>query len=257
MLRIGIICGLVSLIAAPSNLRAQSPVAQSTPGPPPASTTNPSSTSSTPAGSATAPQPSTPPESLRLFGFIPNFRTAILPMPYQPLTTQAKFKIAAQDSFDRGAVGIALVIGGLEQAMNTNRAFGDGFQAYAEYASSAYANAVIRNYMTEAIYPTLLHQDPRYFRRGTGGKWPRIRYAIQQVFWTHNDAGFGQFNYSQVAGTATEIAISKAYIQSGRSVPRAAGLLGVELGVHAGTNILKEFWPAIRSKLHLRPHSEG
>jgi hypothetical protein len=46
---------------------------------------------------------------------------------------------------------------------------------------------MIGNFMTEAIYPTLLHQDPRYFRRGTGSTWSRLGYAMGQIFITHGD----------------------------------------------------------------------
>ena len=34
--------------------------------------------------------------------------------------------------------------------------------------------------MTEVIYPSLLHQDPRYFRRGTGSVWSRVGYAASK-----------------------------------------------------------------------------
>ncbi len=42
-----------------------------------------------------------------------------------------------------------------------------GAAGYGHYFATAYADLVIGDFMTEAIYPTLLHQDPRYFRRGT------------------------------------------------------------------------------------------
>jgi hypothetical protein len=237
MLRVGLIAGLGIFIGAAPLVRAQAPQ-------------NPSQ------GAAPSSPPATPlanpaQESNRMFGVIPNYGTAMFPTPYVPLSPREKFVIASRDSFDRGTAGIAVAAGAVNQALNTNRAFGQGVQGFAEYASSSYADVVIRNFLAEGFFPTLLHEDPRYLRRGTGGKWRRLGYAIGRVLWTRDDCGYEQFNYSEIAGTATEVAISTAYIQSRRTAPRAAELLGAEIGVHAATNVLREFWPGIRSKFHL------
>ena len=53
-----------------------------------------------------------PVESKRLLGIIPNYRTSPSLQNYEPLTIGEKFKIASQDAFDRGTVGLALLFGG-------------------------------------------------------------------------------------------------------------------------------------------------
>jgi hypothetical protein len=188
-------------------------------------------------------------DSKRIFGFIPNFRTSPLPVPYAPLSTAEKFKIATKDSFDRGTVVLGALFGAQGQLTNSNRSFGQGAAGYGRYFATSYADYVIGDYMTEAIYPTLLHQDPRFFRRGTGGKWSRLGYAMGQIFWTHNDSGRTGFNYSEIAGNATAVAISTAYYADNRTTGDAVSKLGVQIGVDMSSNILKEFWPDIRRKL--------
>src|SRR4051794_15849986 len=129
---------------------------------------------------------STPkPESKHVFGIIPNFRTSPTLSTYEPLTTREKFRIASQDSFDRGTVALAAAFAGQSQLSNDNRSFGQGVAGYSKYFAASYSDFVIGNFMTEGIYPTLLHQDPRYFRRGTGSTWARLGYSIGQSFWTH------------------------------------------------------------------------
>jgi len=108
--------------------------------------------------------------------------------------------------------------------------------------------------MTEAIYPSLLHQDPRYFRRGAGSTMFRLGYAVGQIFWTHKDSGGMQFNYSEVVGNSTAVAISTAYYPNGRDVSSAASKLGAQIGVDMGSNILKEFSPDIYRKLTHKHH---
>ena len=189
-----------------------------------------------------------PQESKRIFGIIPNYRTAPTLQNYEPLTPGEKFKIASEDAFDRGTVGLAALFAGEGQLTNSNRSFGQGAAGFGRYFGTAYGDLVIGDYMTEAVFPTLLHQDPRYFRRGTGSKWSRLGYAMGQIFWTHRDSGETQFNYSEVIGNSTAVAISNAYYSDNRTASNAVSNLGVQLGVDMAVNILKEFWPDVDRK---------
>lgn len=116
---------------------------------------------------------------------------------------------------------------------------------------------MIGNFMTEAIYPSILHQDPRYFRRGTGSGWSRLGYAIGQIFWTHTDAGGAAFNFSEIAGNSTAVAISNAYYPDNRTATNAISKLGIQLSVDAASNVLKEFWPDLDRKFSKKHRAES
>jgi len=118
------------------------------------------------------------PESKRILGIIPNYRTSPSLQNYKPLTTGEKFKLASEDAFDRGTVGLAALFGGEAQLTNANRTFGQGAAGFARYFGAAYGDLVVGDYITEAVVPALLHQDPRYFLRGTGSGWSRLGYAM-------------------------------------------------------------------------------
>ena len=186
-----------------------------------------------------APQP----EAKRIFGIVPNFRTSPSLKDYEPLPTAEKFKIAGQDAFDRGTFALAALFAGQSQLTDGTPSFGQGVAGYARYFGTAYADFTIGDYMTEAIFPTLLHQDPRYFRKGVGSGKARLVYAMSQIFWTHKDSGGTQFNYSEVIGNSTAVAISNAYYPDNRTASNAIGKLGIQLAVDMSSNILKEFWP--------------
>ena len=134
--------------------------------------------------------------------------------------------------------------------------FGQGAKGYARYLGTSYADFVIGDMMTEAVYPTMLHQDPRYFRQGTGSKWSRMAGAAGQIFWTHTDSDHSQFNYSEILGNSTAVAISNAYYPDNRTAANAVSKLGVQLAVDMAANILKEFWPDINRRLS-RNHGSG
>jgi hypothetical protein len=197
------------------------------------------------------------PEDKRIFGIIPNYRTSPSLTDYKPLTPQKKFMIATQDSFDRGTVVLAAAFAGEGQLTNASPSFGQGTAGYARYFGTAYADLVIGDYMTEAIYPTILHQDPRYFRRGTGSGWSRFGYAVGQIFWTHADTSRGQFNFSEIVGNSTAVAISNAYYQENRDPASAVSKLGVQIGVDMLANVLKEFWPDLDRRFSRKHHADS
>ena len=191
-----------------------------------------------------------PPETSdkRVLWLIPNYRTSPTLANYKPLTTRQKFKVAKDDTFDRGTIVLAALFAGESQLKNSDPSFGQGAQGYGHYFATSYADLIIGDYMTEAIYPTLFHQDPRYFRRGKGSGMSRLGYAVGQIFSTHNDSGHSQFNYSEIVGNASAVAISTAYYPGGRDVGDAVSKLGVQLGVDMASNVLKEFWPDLHKK---------
>jgi hypothetical protein len=187
-------------------------------------------------------------ESKRIFGIIPNNRTSPSLQNYKPLSARQKFEIAREDSFDRGTVVLAALFAADAQISNDNPSFGQGMKGYARNFGTSYADFVIGNYMSEAIFPTLLHQDPRYFRRRIGSKWSRLGYSMGQIFWTHTDSDQTQFNYSEILGNSTAVAISEAYYPDNRTAANAAQKLGVQIAIDMASNVLKEFWPDVSRK---------
>jgi hypothetical protein len=204
-----------------------------------------------------AKQEEAKPEHKRILGIIPNYRTYPTQNEYKPIDARQKFKIATNDSFDRGTIILAAGFAGQGQLSNSNPSFGQGAAGYARYFGTSYADLVIGDYMTEAIYPILLHQDPRYFRRGTGTGWSRAKYAMGQIFWTRFDSGKYGFNFSEVLGNATSSSIALAYYPDNRTGGQFATKLATQLGLDMAGNLLKEFWPDLSHKFsHKKPSKE-
>jgi hypothetical protein len=190
------------------------------------------------------PDDSTPPR--HILWVIPNFRTTPELPVYTPIRPKEKFRIATQDTFDRGTVALAALFATQEFLSKSEPSFGQGIGGYAHYWATSYADFALGNFMTEGVYPTLLHQDPRYFRRGRGTRLARLGYAAGSIFWTRTDSGGHAFNFSEVGGNATAVAISMAYLPNQRTAGEAVTSLSTQLGVDMAANILKEFWPAGR-----------
>ena len=130
-----------------------------------------------------------PPPDKRVFGVLPNYRTANETAVYMPITAKQKFTIASKDSFDYPLLGLAAFIAAYGQLDNAHPEFGQGWAGYGRRVGTSYADQAIGNMMTEGIFPSLLHEDPRYFRRGHGSVWSRTVYAASRVLITRTDSG--------------------------------------------------------------------
>ena len=129
-----------------------------------------------------------------------------------------------------------------EQWQNTFPGYGKGAQGYAKRYGAAYADEALSRMIGSAILPSLLHQDPRYFYRGSGSKKARALYAISQAVICRGDNGKMQPNYSYVLGSFAAGGISNLYHPAG---DRGAGLtIGngfLNVGAHAIDNLAREF----------------
>lgn len=189
-----------------------------------------------------------------LLVIFPNHNVAACLSPYVPIGAKEKFKIAAADAFDPGGIGVAAASAGLAQSVNSNRTFGQEASGYGRYVGAAYANHVIGDFLSEGLYPALLHQDPRYFRKGSGSSaGARLGYAVSRVFRTQTDAGDTAFNYSRMLGASSTVAISSLYYAHHRDAANAAAGFGVRIGGAMAANILKEFWPDFLQKFRHSP----
>lgn len=197
---------------------------------------------------STNPLDQEPPGGKRVFGVLPNYRTASADMEGHTITTKQKLTIAAKDSFDYPLVILAGMFAGLDQLTDSDPSFGQGVKGYAHRLGAWYLDESIGNMMTEGIFPSMLHQDPRYFRKGSGSIKSRIGYAASRVMITDSDRGQRQFNYSEWVGNAVGVAISQAYHPDNRTAGDATVLLLEQVGTDAVSQVLKEFWPDIKRK---------
>jgi len=192
------------------------------------------------------------PKNDRIFGVLPNYRTMENPkISMAPLSTKGKFKLAAEDSFDPYAYVIAGAFAGFGQTKDDPKAWGDeSWGPFTKRYAASFADQTSENIMTEAVVPSLLREDPRYFRLGTGGFFKRSAYALSRIWVTRTDAGGRTFNFSEVFGAGASAAISNIYYpQEDRTLSKNLSRWEVMVGEDTFFNLLKEFWPDIRLKI--------
>ena len=190
------------------------------------------------------------PSKNHILWIIPNYRSDENPGEIKALTPEEKMKISLDDSFDPSAFLVAGIFAGMSMAEKQYSSFGTGAQGFGKYYGGAFADQAIGNIMTEGLFPVALHQDPRYFVKGTGGFWRRTGYAISREFITRGDDGRNHFTTSELAGNAVAAGISNLYYPAAdRSFENTADKWGQQIALDTFFNVTKEFWPDVRYRL--------
>jgi len=180
-------------------------------------------------------------EHQRVLGVIPNFYVSYIP-DAAPLNAKQKFELAWKTSIDPVKFGIIAGVAGLEQKVGTPKGWGHDGAGYGQRFGSLYADDEISTFLGDFLLPSLLHQDPRYFYKGTGSTKARLLYALANAVICKGDNKKWQFNYSYIIGDLAASGISNVYYPP---PSRGAGLTfenaGIGIGATAVANVFQEF----------------
>ena len=106
-------------------------------------------------------------------------------------------------------------------------------RGYGDRLGTGLADGVTEGLIGNAVLPSLLHQDPRYFYQGSGTKKSRALHAIFAAFICKGDNGETQPNYSTWGGSLISSSISLAYYPSSeRNAQHVFRNFGIGMGLH-------------------------
>jgi hypothetical protein len=194
----------------------------------------------------------------RILKLIPDYQTVENGSgPVAPLTAREKWRLGFKEAADPFNVGNAALAAAFSQWGNETPRYGQGWDNYGRRFGAALADFGTQSIMSAAVFATLLHQDPRYFRKGPGsGILPRVLYSTSRLFVCRNDAGRPAFNASNFLGMGAGIAASNIYYpDTNRTAEVMAGRIETSLLGGVTGNLLSEFWPDIQRKFfHRKRH---
>jgi hypothetical protein len=149
-------------------------------------------------------------ESQRMLGVIPNFNT-VMSGEAAPIDAKEKFRLffkSSVDPFQFVAAGVDALI---EQGEDSYPEYGQGIEGFSKRYGAAFADGFDGNFWGNAVLPSVLHQDPRYFRLGHGTFKRRLWYSVLSTVRCKGDNGKWEPNYSNVFGNFIGGAISNVY----------------------------------------------
>jgi len=179
-------------------------------------------------------------EHQRVLGFIPNIYVTYEPHP-EPLTTKMKFHLAYKGLTHPTFFAFEALWASVEQAADMTD-YRQGARGYGERFGANLASGTSEALFANAILPSLLHQDPRYFYRGSGTKRSRAWHAIMAPFVCQADNGKSQPNYSQMGGSLISASLSNTYYpDSERGAALVFRNFGTSMGLHVALGLAQEF----------------
>ena len=194
-------------------------------------------------------------EQQRVLGVVPNFYVTYLPNP-APLNVQQKFQLAWKSTFDPVTFLVVGLGAGLEQA-DGRFSFGPGIEGYGKRYGATFANVSIGGFLGDAMFPSLLKQDPRFFYKSSGSVRSRILYALGASLMAKGDNGRWQPNYSNFLGDLASGGLSNLYYppQDRNGVALTFENVGISLGARAADYLMQEFLvPKLTRKAPHFPH---
>ena len=178
-------------------------------------------------------------EQQRVLGFIPNTYVVYDPHP-EPLTARMKFELAYKDLTHPVFFARTAAWAGVEQAAGRTN-FPRNLRGYGDRLGTGLADGVTEGLIGNAVLPSLLHQDPRYFYQGSGTKKSRALHAILAAFICKGDNGTLQPNYSTWGGSLISSSISLAYYPgSDRNAEHVFRIFGIGMGLHVVGGLVQE-----------------
>jgi hypothetical protein len=237
---------VVLLLIVTMGLTCAQPCRAQDAAPPSATDNNPTDQNLAPKRADSSTQPS---GQGRVLGFLPAYGLVEPGQHPPPLTVGKKFQLAGQYLNPYTLVFVAAEAG-INQARNSPKDYGQGVEGFAKRYGAGFADGLSDGLFVTGVYPSLLRQDPRYYRLGDGGFSHRAGYAVTRILVTRQDSGRRAFNFSEVLGSFSSSALATIYYPSSqRDFSNVAERAGIQFGFDAGFNLLKEFYPEIQRKI--------
>jgi hypothetical protein len=206
--------------------------------------------------------------SMRIVSIKPDPTTGIrkpcseLVYPYQqflstnvviPLTWQQKGYLGLHNVSDPANIGTIVGISAITVGINSHTAYGPGIKGFATSAGVSLSQDVTGQLFGTFLIPTLVHQDPRYFRMPQASIQRRIFYSISRTFVSQHDDGSTMPNYSTFATYTIASELANLYVPGihpdGVST---VSRIGIGLATDPANNLLNEFLPDVAKRIHVR-----
>ncbi len=179
--------------------------------------------------------------------FFPN-----LAVNNKPLTVKEKFTLGVTNTVSGFNILGTAAGAGISQARDTYPGYGQGAEGYFKRWGAAMAFSASSNMIGTFAIASMLHEDPRYFVQGSGKFGQSVKYAVSRVVVCRMDDGTTGVNWAGILGPLGAAGVQNTYLpEADRTVGTTFENYAIALGITAGTNALREYWPVIAKRLRL------
>lgn len=170
------------------------------------------------------------------------------------LDVSGKLRYHVNRTFSPGALATTGVKAGYSQWTDSPTEWGQGGAGYGKRVGSSIASSAVRAGLAFGL-DSALHQDPRYYRSGSTGVWPRAKHALRATILTRTDSGGETFSTWRIGSAYGAAFISEQWYPDRYHTVRHGFVSGsTRLGFDVIKNVIAEFWPDMKKKIpRLKP----
>ena len=186
----------------------------------------------------------------KVMGILPMYTVVDDASTARALSVSEKFRLFYRQTYDPFQFASVAITAGISQAEDDLSGYGQGMQGYGKRYGATLADNSLGAFFGNFLLPSLLHEDPRYFRMGSGGFMHRLLHAAGSQLIAHRDNGTIGPAYGNIMGNFIGCGIGNLYYPS---TDRGVGTT-FERGAQVTANAmigatLQEFWPDIHNKI--------
>ena len=168
------------------------------------------------------------------------------------LSVSGKLRYHAERTYSRASIARSGVSAGWSQMKDSPTEWGKGGDGYSKRLGSSVASSAIRASLAFGL-DSALHQDPRYYRSGSSGLWPRVKHALRGTILTRTDSGGETLSTWRIGSAYGAAFISNQWYPDRLNTVRHGLVRGsTRLGWDLVKNVFAEFWPDSKKKISRR-----
>jgi hypothetical protein len=170
-----------------------------------------------------------------------------------PLTWKQKGFLALHYTSDPANLGTIVGISAITIAIDSHTAYGPGFQGFATLSGVSLLQDATGEFFGVFAIPSIMHQDPRYYRMTNGSFMKRFIYAVSRTYISRSDSGKTIPNYGVIGAYPIASEISNLYVPGIESDGEStAKRIATGLALEPINNIVTEFLPDVAKHIHVR-----
>jgi hypothetical protein len=170
-----------------------------------------------------------------------------------PLTWQQKGFFALHEFTDPANLGTIVGISAITIGTDSHTAYGPGFKGFGKIVGVTLLQDATGQFFGVFAIPSIVHQDPRYFRMPQASIPRRILYSISRTVISRNDHGTSIPNYATLLTYPIATEISNLYVPGiNTNGPSTVARIATGLALDPANNLLTEFLPDVASRIHVR-----
>jgi len=184
----------------------------------------------------------------RLFWILPTYDVSNSKAPIS-LSSREKFGLFVKNTIDPYTLTYTAFSAGVQQMNNEMPGYGQGAAGYGKRLGAGLADETSSGFFRTYLFPSLLREDPRYFRQGSGSFTSRFAHAIIRPVVTRKDSGGRTFDWSGLLGHIASSSLSNVYYPAtDRGVEPTFKRVATGIPFSMIDHLIDEFGPDLEKK---------